>query len=61
MPFGETIGTILPSKSSMPVVLLVAFLLGIGVTFAEPAIGALKTAGSIVNVDEAPYLVCPAQ
>jgi hypothetical protein len=36
--------------------LLVAFLLGIGVTFAEPAIGALKTAGSIVNVDEAPYL-----
>jgi len=56
MPFGETIGTILPSKSSMPVVLLVSFLLGIGVTFAESAIGALKTAGSIVNVDEAPYL-----
>jgi len=56
MPFGETIGTVLPSKSSLPVVLLVAFLLGIGVTFAEPAIGALKTAGSIVSVTEAPYL-----
>lgn len=56
MPFGETIGTILPSKSPLPVVLLVAFLLGIGVTFAEPAIGALKTAGSIVRVGDAPYL-----
>lgn len=56
MPFGETIGTVLPSKSSMPVVLLVAFLLGIGVTFAEPAIGALKTAGALVNVRETPYL-----
>jgi len=56
MPFGETIGTVLPSKSSLPIVLLVAFLLGIGVTFAEPAIGALKTAGSIVNVNDAPYL-----
>jgi hypothetical protein len=56
MPFGETIGTVLPSKSSLPVVLFIAFLLGIGVTFAEPAIGALKAAGSIVNVTEAPYL-----
>ena len=56
MPFGETIGNILPSKSPLPVVLLVAFILGIGVTFAEPAIGALKTAGSIVNVNDAPYL-----
>ncbi len=57
MPFGETIGTVLPSKSSLPIVLLVAFLLGIGMTtFAEPAIGALKTAGSIVNVNDAPYL-----
>ena len=45
MPFGETIGNVLPSKSSLPVVLLIAFLLGIGVTFAEPAIGALQAAG----------------
>jgi hypothetical protein len=56
MPFGETIGTILPTKSSLSVVLTVTFLLGIGVTFAEPAIGALKTAGSIVDVEKAPYL-----
>ncbi|MEP5764030.1 MAG: DUF1538 domain-containing protein [Halieaceae bacterium] len=56
MPFGEMIGTILPSKSRLPVVLLIAFLLGIGVTFAEPAIGALKAAGAIVDVENAPYL-----
>ena len=56
MPFGEAIGTILPAKSRLPVVMLIAFILGIGVTFAEPAIGALKTAGSIVDVNKAPYL-----
>ncbi len=56
MPFGETIGNSLPTKSPLSVVLTVTFLLGIGVTFAEPAIGALKTAGSIVDVTKAPYL-----
>lgn len=56
MPFGEVIGNKLPQKSSLPVVLLIAFLLGIGVTFAEPAIGALKAAGSNVSVSQAPYL-----
>jgi len=56
MPFGETIGSSLPTKSPLSVVLTVTFLLGIGVTFAEPAIGALKTAGSIVDVTKAPYL-----
>ena len=56
MPFGEAIGTILPAKASLPVVLLIAFLLGIGVTFAEPAIGALKAAGQVVDAKTAPYL-----
>jgi hypothetical protein len=56
MPFGETIGITLPAKAKFPIVLFIAFLLGIGVTFAEPAIGALKTAGSIVDVGQAPYL-----
>ena len=42
MPFGEIIGNTLPKKSKLGVVLLIAFLLGIGVTFAEPAIGALQ-------------------
>lgn len=56
MPFGEEIGNKLPKKVTLPVVLTIAFLLGIGVTFAEPAIGALKAAGSLVEVEKAPYL-----
>jgi uncharacterized membrane protein YiaA len=56
MPFGASLGTTLPAKSSLPVVMLIAFLLGIGVTFAEPAIGALKAAGQVVQVENAPYL-----
>jgi hypothetical protein len=56
MPFSETIGITLPAKAKSPIVLFIAFLLGIGATYAEPAIGALKTAGSIVDVGQAPYL-----
>jgi len=56
MPFGETLGNKLPAHSPLPVVLVIVFILGIGVTFAEPAIDALKTAGQIVNVKSAPYL-----
>ncbi len=56
MPFGESLGTTLPKKSRLQVVLTIAFLLGVGVTFAEPAIGALKQAGQIVDVQQAPYL-----
>jgi len=56
MPFGEALGTSLPSRAKLPVVLIIAFMLGIGVTFAEPAIGALKAAGAIVKVESAPYL-----
>ncbi|MBN2301653.1 MAG: DUF1538 domain-containing protein [Lentisphaerae bacterium] len=56
MPLGEIIGSTLPRKTTLWVVLLVIFILGIGVTLAEPAIGALQTAGSIVDVRKAPYL-----
>lgn len=56
MPFGTLIGSNLPRKSSLPVVLFITLLLGIGVTFAEPAIGALKTAGQNISVERAPYL-----
>ena len=56
MPFGEIIGNTLPRKLPLAGVLFIAFLLGIGVTFAEPAIGALQVAGSIVNPEQAPYL-----
>ena len=56
MPFGTVIGSTLPQKLSLPLVLLVTALLGVGVTFAEPAIGALKAAGQNVSVEQAPYL-----
>ena len=56
MPFGEVIGQNLPAKVLLPIVLMIAFMLGIGVTFAEPAIGALQAAGSILKVQNAPYL-----
>jgi len=56
MPFGEIIGGKLPLKLPLVGVLFIAFLLGIGVTFAEPAIGALQIAGQIVKAEDAPYL-----
>ncbi len=56
MPFGEIIGGKLPLKLPLVGVLFIAFLLGIGVTFAEPAIGALQIAGQIVSAEKAPYL-----
>lgn len=56
MPFGKTIGSTLPRKSSLPVVLVIVAMLGVGVTFAEPAIGALQQAGALIDVKTAPYL-----
>ena len=56
MPFGNIIGDNLPKKASMGVVLLIIGILGVGVTFAEPAIGALQAFGASVDVVRAPYL-----
>ena len=56
MPFGNIIGDNLPKKASMGAVLLIIGILGVGVTFAEPAIGALQAFGASVDVSRAPYL-----
>ena len=40
----------------MPVMLSIIAVLGVGVTFAEPAIGALQAFGVSVDVTRAPYL-----
>jgi len=56
MPFGTLIGDKLPRKASMPVMMLIIAVLGVGVTFAEPAIGALQAFGASVDVNRAPYL-----
>ena len=56
MPLGEVIGSVLPRKSGMWLILAFAFLLGVGATFAEPAIAVLKAAGSGVVAAQAPLL-----
>jgi hypothetical protein len=56
MPLGETIGAVLPRNASLPLILLFAFLLGIGATFAEPAIAVLRSAGAGVRPEQAPLL-----
>jgi len=56
MPLGEVIGIKLPQKTKLPIILTFAFILGIGATFAEPAIGILKAAGAYVKAWDAPLL-----
>ena len=56
MPLGETIGAILPRNTPLWGVLLFAFILGIGATFAEPAIAVLRMAGAGVQAEQAPLL-----
>ena len=56
MPLGEVIGIKLPQKSNLAVILVFAFILGLMATYAEPAIGVLKEAGSSVKAWNAPLL-----
>ncbi len=56
MPLGESIGLKLPGRAALVSILLFALLLGIGATFAEPAIGVLRAAGATVRPWEAPLL-----
>ncbi len=56
MPLGESIGVILPHRAKLPLILLFAFLLGMGATYAEPAIAVLKAAGANLQPEQAPLL-----
>jgi len=56
MPFAENIGFLMPGRSSPATILAFAALLGAAATFAEPAIGALQTAGASVSFDRAALL-----
>jgi hypothetical protein len=56
MPFGELIGAVLPRKAPLVGLLIFAFIIGIGATFAEPAIAVLQAAGRSVDASEAPLL-----
>lgn len=56
MPMGEEIGIRLPQKAKVSSILGIAFILGAVSTYAEPAIGVLKAAGSSVLPWRAPLL-----
>ena len=56
MRLGEVIGVKLPEKTNVWLILCFSFVLGLGATFAEPAIGILKSAGVGVKPWEAPLL-----
>lgn len=56
MPLGEACGVKLPQKSKLPVILIFSFILGLGATFAEPAIGVLRAAGASVTAWDSPLL-----
>ncbi|EKX49467.1 hypothetical protein GUITHDRAFT_136128 [Guillardia theta CCMP2712] len=56
MPMGERIGLRLPSILPLSSVLFIAAILGVAVTLAEPALGVVKTAGSLIQPQHAPNL-----
>ncbi len=56
MPFAENIGLRLPDRTNRARLLGIAFVLGLGATIAEPAIGVLQAAGSQVVREQAPLL-----
>ena len=56
MPVGERVGVKLPTKVGIVVICLFGVVLGFGTTFAEPAISALRTAGSTITAWDHPLL-----
>ncbi|MFH1350931.1 MAG: DUF1538 domain-containing protein [Pseudomonadota bacterium] len=56
MPLGELVGVKLPQKSTLPVILGFALVMGFLATLAEPAIQVLQVAGRAVKPWDAPLL-----
>lgn len=56
MPLADHLGKTLPQRYPMYVVLMVAFVLGVLVTYAEPAIASLRPLADAVNPYSAKYL-----
>ncbi|MBI4178999.1 DUF1538 family protein [bacterium] len=56
MPLGENIGSTLPAKAKLWVILASACLLGTMANMAEPAIGTLRILGSKIPYEKAPLL-----
>ncbi|HET8647849.1 MAG TPA: DUF1538 family protein, partial [Vicinamibacteria bacterium] len=56
MPLGENIGSTMPAKAKLAVILTSAFLLGTIATFAEPAVATLTILGGSIPYQKAPLL-----
>jgi len=56
MPLGERVGVKLPARAGIIVISIFGLILGFGATLAEPAISALRTAGSTVTAWDSPLL-----
>lgn len=56
MPLGESLGIKLPARVNLITLMLFAFAMGVGATFAEPAIGVMRAAGRDVTPWQAPLL-----
>jgi hypothetical protein len=56
MPLGENIGSTMPAKAKLAVILTSAFLLGTIATFAEPAVATLTILGGAIPYEKAPLL-----
>lgn len=50
------VGQHLPQRLPLSMVLLVAFALGVLVTYAEPAVAAIRPLAALVDPQSAPYL-----
>jgi len=56
MPIGERVGVKLPVKVGIIIISVFGIILGFGATFAEPAISALRMAGSTITAWDSPLL-----
>jgi hypothetical protein len=56
MPMSDQLGVELPKVLTLPWILAVAFVLGVLVTYAEPAIASLTPLAKLVDPEKAPYL-----
>lgn len=56
MPLGERVGIKIPLKGGLAATVGFGLLVGLGSTFAEPAVAALRTAGALVTAWDTPLL-----
>src|SRR6056297_1133889 len=56
MPLGERVGLKMPQRMGISIIAVFGLILGFGATLAEPAISALRTAGSEITAWNSPLL-----